>query len=138
MEFSHCLIDHGFRITFVTTEFCHYLITATAMPKASGEDGGVQIRLVTVKDGMAPGENRGDVRKLCQSISEMMPQALEELIIGNLNDSEEDDGGGKITFIIADGGMAGAVPIAQKMGISTISLWPASATSLRLSLRFQA
>ncbi|KAL6003444.1 hypothetical protein ACLOJK_023674 [Asimina triloba] len=134
MEFSHCLIDHGFRITFVTTEFCHHLITAAAaaMPKTSGEDGGGQIRLVTIKDWMTPGENRGDVSKLFQSTSEMMPQALEELIIGNLNDSEEDDGGGKITCIITDGSMAGAVPIAQKMGIPTIALWPASATSLAL------
>ncbi|XP_058068816.1 UDP-glycosyltransferase 83A1-like [Magnolia sinica] len=60
MELSHCLMDHGFKITFVNTEFNHARVVA-ALPKMGGVQE--QIRLVSIPDGMAPGEDRNDLGK---------------------------------------------------------------------------
>ncbi|KAL6011979.1 hypothetical protein ACLOJK_002446 [Asimina triloba] len=131
MELSYCLIDHGFRITFVNTEFNHDRVVA-AMPKTDVGGDDQKIRLVKITDGMAPGDNRNDICKLCDCILEVMPGALEELI-GRINgQSADDDDDGKITCIIADGSMAWAVSIARKMGIPNAAFWPASVANLAL------
>ncbi|XP_058070356.1 UDP-glycosyltransferase 83A1-like [Magnolia sinica] len=109
MELSHCLIDRGFRITFVNTEFNHARVVA-ALPKTGGVNG--QIRLVTIPDGIAPSEERNDVGKLCDSILHFMPCGLEALI-RKMNESDHDT----ITCIIADWGMGWALEVAAKMGI---------------------
>ncbi|KAL6003441.1 hypothetical protein ACLOJK_023671 [Asimina triloba] len=74
-------------------------------------------------------ESRKNSGKVCERFSEVMPGALEELI-GNINESEEDDG--KIRCIISDGNMAGAVMVGRKMGIPTAFLWPCSASTLAI------
>ncbi|KAL6011973.1 hypothetical protein ACLOJK_002440 [Asimina triloba] len=129
LELSYCLIDHGFTITFVNTEFNHDLVVAAMAPRrnaAAGEVGDRQIRLVKITDGMAAGENRNDIGKLCDSILEVMPGALEELI-GRINESAAAaDDYGKITCVIADGSMAWAISVARKMGIPNAAFWPVS------------
>ncbi|XP_058068814.1 UDP-glycosyltransferase 83A1-like [Magnolia sinica] len=115
MEISHCLMDRGFRITFVNTEFNHARVVA-ALPKMGVVDG--QIRLVAIPDGMAPDDDRNEVGKLCECILHVMPGGLEELI-RKMNESGHD----KITCIIADGTMGWAMDVAAKMRIRGAVVW---------------
>ncbi|XP_058070353.1 UDP-glycosyltransferase 83A1-like [Magnolia sinica] len=115
MELSHCLMDHGFKITFVNTEFNHARVVA-ALPKMGRVQE--QIRLVSIPDGMAPGEDRNDLGKQCASILRVMPHGLEALI-RKINESDHD----KISCIIADGTMGWAVEVAVKMGIRAAAVW---------------
>ncbi|XP_058070360.1 UDP-glycosyltransferase 83A1-like [Magnolia sinica] len=118
MELSHCLLDHGFMITFVNTEFNHARMVAALQKMGSDNE---RIRLVAIPDGLAPGEDRNEIGKLCDSALSFMPSALEELIerIDKSND-------GNITCVIADASMAWALEVGRKMGIRGAALWPAS------------
>ncbi|XP_058111445.1 UDP-glycosyltransferase 83A1-like isoform X2 [Magnolia sinica] len=115
MELSHCLIDHGFKITFMNTEFIHARVMA-ALPKMGCVHS--QIRLVSISDGMAPGEDRRQVDKLCDCFLRVMRLHLEEFI-RKMNESDHD----KITCVIADGSMGWAVEVAVKMGIRGVAFW---------------
>ncbi|XP_058070362.1 UDP-glycosyltransferase 83A1-like [Magnolia sinica] len=118
MELSYCLVGHGFKITFVNTDFNHLRIMA-ASPKIV--DGTDHIRLISIPDGMETGEDRTDLGKLCDSILSVMPGCLEELI-RKINGSDIDT----VTCIIADGSMGWAIDVAKKMGIRGVAFWPAS------------
>ena len=126
MELAHCLVDRGFKVTFVNTEFNHNRVV-TALSK-NGDDMG-QIHLVTIPDGLEPGEDRNDLGRLTESILNVMPGCLEELIL-NTSEKEND----RITCLIADENMAWALEVAQKMGLRRAAFWPACAGLLAVLL----
>ncbi|KAI4389273.1 hypothetical protein MLD38_001514 [Melastoma candidum] len=127
MELSQCLAMLGFRVTFVNSEFDHRRVLRS-LPGSEGEHiFGGRIRLVSIPDGLEPGEDRNDIARLCQGILKVMPGELERLI-GELN---ERDGEDKVSCVIADFNMSWAFEVAKKMGIQKVAaFWPASAALL--------
>ncbi|GAY69519.1 hypothetical protein CUMW_288350, partial [Citrus unshiu] len=77
LEFSQCLAKHGFRVTFVNTDYDHKRVVESLEGK---NDLGEQIRLVSIPDGMEPWEDRNDLGKLTEKFLQVMPGKLEELI----------------------------------------------------------
>ena len=65
MKLSHKIVDHGIKVTFVNTEFIHAKVTAS-MPVKNEEKS--PIRLVSIPNGLEPGDDRNDALKLTQSM----------------------------------------------------------------------
>lgn len=118
MELAHCLVDRGFKVTFINTDFNHDRVVAALSKKG---DAMGRIHLVTIPDGLRPGEDRNDLGKLTEGILNIMPGCLEELI------RDTDNKGEKITCFIADKNMAWTFEVARKMGLRSVAFWPASA-----------
>ncbi|KAJ4707334.1 UDP-glycosyltransferase [Melia azedarach] len=125
LELSQCLVKHGFRVTFVNTDYNHKRVV-----NALGEKNcvGDQIKLVSIPDGMEPWESRNDLCKLTEANLRVMPGKLEELI-ENINKQEAD----KISCVIGDGSMGWVMEVAEKMKIQRAAFWPAAAGLLALS-----
>ncbi|KAM1187631.1 hypothetical protein FF1_023683 [Malus domestica] len=111
MELSQCLVNHGFKVTFVNTEFNHKRIVNALAGKTHVGDC---IRLVSLPDGLEPGEDRNDL-------------ALE--LIEKINE----EGSDKVTCVLADESSGWALDVAVKMKIPRVALLPASAAALALS-----
>nr|XP_010923602.3 UDP-glycosyltransferase 83A1-like [Elaeis guineensis] len=126
MALSHSLVAHGFRITFINSEFNHEHVVASL--SQNGGDGVERIQMVSFPDGLAPHEDRKDIQKLTEGIGGVMPGHLEELIKQNTSK------GDRVTCVIADRSMGWALQVAQKMGIRSAAFWPASAAVLALFL----
>lgn len=124
LELSQHLVKHGFKITFVNTEFNHKRVTNALTKK---DDVGDHIHLVSIPDGLEAWEDRNDLGKLTEVGFRIMPKKLEELI-EEINGSDDDN----ITCVIADESMGWALEVAEKMGIQRAVFWPASATLLAL------
>ncbi|XP_022741215.1 UDP-glycosyltransferase 83A1-like [Durio zibethinus] len=122
MELSHSLTKHGFKITFVNTDFNHKRVTDAFAHKVSGEG---LIHLVSIPDGMEVGEDRNHLGKLTEGINQVMPGELKELI-EKINRLEDDE----ITCVIADVNMGWALEVAAELGIPGAAFWPASALVL--------
>lgn len=129
LEICLCLAKHGFEITFVNTEYNHKrVIDAMAEANHTEEwDGNTKIHLVSLPDGMKPGEDRNDLGKLTEAMFQVMPIMLEELI-NKINGL----GGNEITCVIADENTGWALQVAENMGIPRVAFWPASASVLAL------
>ncbi|XP_031257640.1 UDP-glycosyltransferase 83A1-like [Pistacia vera] len=126
LEFSQCLVKHGFRVTFVNTEFIHKrVMDALQEQNYIGDEN--EIHLATIPDGFEPWEDRSDLGKLCEKTFTVMPGKLEELI-EKIN-REEDE---KIICVIADGTAGFPIQVAEKMKIKKAAFWPAAAASLKL------
>ncbi|KAF5183523.1 Udp-glycosyltransferase 83a1 [Thalictrum thalictroides] len=129
MELSHNLVDRGFKITFVNTEFNHKrVIAALSNNNADYEEF---IHLASIPDGMEPEEDRNQLGKLSDLIVNVMPGHLEELI-KNINES--DNGDSKITCVLADSNMGWALEVAEKLSIRRAAFWPASGVLLAVLL----
>lgn len=126
MELAHCLVDRGFKITFVNTEFNHERLVA-ALPKEL--EGADQIHLVTIPDGLGPGEDRNDFLLQVEAMLKFMPGFLEALI--EETDKESED---KITCFIADVSIAWSFEVAGKKGFRLGAFWPANAGTLATML----
>ncbi|GFZ19246.1 UDP-Glycosyltransferase superfamily protein [Actinidia rufa] len=125
LELAQWLVKHGFKVTFVNTDFNHERV----LNAFSGEDDvGDQIHLVSIPDGLGSQEDRNDLVKLTESIFQVMPGKLEELI-EKINGSDDN----MITCLVADENMGWALEVAQKMQISRAAFWPASAALLALA-----
>ncbi|KAJ6827836.1 UDP-glycosyltransferase 83A1 [Iris pallida] len=127
MELAHCLVDRGFKITFVNTEFTHKRLVAAALSKEL-EDAD-QIHLVTIPDGLGPGEDRNDFVLQIEAMLKFMPGFLETLIEDTNKESEN-----KITCFIADASIAWSFEVAEKMGVRLGAFWPANAGTLATML----
>uniref|UniRef100_A0A2N9HEB4 Uncharacterized protein n=1 Tax=Fagus sylvatica TaxID=28930 RepID=A0A2N9HEB4_FAGSY len=110
MKLSHLIVDHRINVTFVTSEFIHAKVTAS-MPVKNEEKS--QIRLVSIPDGLDPGDDRTDVLKVTESILKNMPGHFKDLI-EKINQSNDDE---QISCIIADATFGWALEVAEKMGI---------------------
>ena len=82
MELSRRLVDHGFEVDFVNTEYNQARVLA-ALEAAGGETRAAVhagIHLVSLPDGMGADCDRTDIVKLGQSLPAAMLGRLEELI----------------------------------------------------------
>ncbi|XP_038971694.1 UDP-glycosyltransferase 83A1-like [Phoenix dactylifera] len=127
LALSHSMVAHGFKITFINSEFNHDRVVA-ALSQKDG-DGAEGIQMVSFPDGLAPGEDRNDLRKKTEGFLRVMPRCLEELI-NQMNTS----GGDRVACVIADPNMGWALEVAQKMGIRSAAFWPASTAVLAMFL----
>ncbi|CAL9749515.1 unnamed protein product [Musa acuminata subsp. burmannicoides] len=128
MALAHCLVDHGFKVTFVNTEFNYARLVAALADMDQAASG--RIELATVPDGLdlEDSDARSDIGKLTAGILKAMPPCLEELI------SRRGVSGDQITCVIADQGMAWTLEVAKKMGVRAAAFWPASAAVLATML----
>ncbi|XP_008230872.1 PREDICTED: UDP-glycosyltransferase 83A1-like [Prunus mume] len=125
MELSQCLVNHGFTVTFVNTDYNHKrVVNALAADESQLSD---RIRLVSLPDGLEPWEARHEVGKFCEATQRVMPGKLEELI-EKINQGEGD----KVTCVIADESARWALEVAEKLNIRRVAFFPASAASLAL------
>ncbi|KAL4633506.1 hypothetical protein ACB092_04G127400 [Castanea dentata] len=127
MKLSHKIVDHGINVTFVNTEFIHAKLTASMAVKREEKS---PIRLVSIPDGLEPGDDRNDTPKLTESIEKVMPGHLKDLI-EKINQSNDDD---QISCIIADTMVGWALEVAEKMGIKRAAVWPAGPANLAFAL----
>ncbi|KAJ1278042.1 hypothetical protein BS78_04G049500 [Paspalum vaginatum] len=128
MELAHLLLDRGFAVTFVNTEFNHRRVVDAAAAAASS--GGGRLRLVGVADGMGEGEDRDNLVRLNSAMQEAVPPQLDALLDGG-------DGEGllgRVTCVVVDVGMSWALDAAKRRGLPTAALWPASASALAVLL----
>ncbi|KAL2531116.1 UDP-glycosyltransferase 83A1 [Abeliophyllum distichum] len=124
MELALNLAKHGFKVTFVNTEFIHERVI-NALP---GTDNVQElIQMVSLPDGLESSDNRSEIGKLSESILDVMPGELNALI-ERINGSESE----KISCLIADATMGWALEVAEKMGIKKVAFWPAAAALLAL------
>ncbi|XP_065858830.1 UDP-glycosyltransferase 83A1-like [Euphorbia lathyris] len=129
MELSQCLVKHGFKITFVNTEYNHERVLNSLIEKDSI---GEYINLVSVPDGLECMEDRDNLGKLTKSLFSFVPGKLEELI-GKMNASEDE----KISCVIADENNGWAFEVANKLNIRCAAFWPAAAALLALTFEVQ-
>ena len=120
MKLSHQIVDHGIKVTFVTIEFINARLTTT-MPMNS------PIRLVSLPDGLEPGDDQIDTLKLINSFQGIKPDHFKDLI-EKINESADD----RIICVIADVIVAWAFDVAEKMGIQSVAFWPAGPANLAL------
>lgn len=126
MELAHCLVDRGFKITLANTEFNHKRVMAALSNKGGDMDG---IHLVTVPDGLEPGEDRNDIGRVTQGLLDAMPGCLEEMI-RNAGKRGED----RFTCFIVDWTMAWTLEVAHRMGLRCAVFWPSSPGMLLATL----
>ncbi|PQQ13406.1 UDP-glycosyltransferase 83A1 [Prunus yedoensis var. nudiflora] len=125
MELSQCLVNHGFTVTFVNTDYNHkQVVNALAADESQLSD---RIHLVSLPDGLEPWEARYEFGKLCEAMQRVMPGKLEELI-EKINQGEGD----KVTCVIADESSGWALEVAEKLNIRRVAFFPASAAILTL------
>ncbi|KAM3751296.1 hypothetical protein ACB098_04G098000 [Castanea mollissima] len=120
MKLSHQIVDHGIKVTFVSTEFINARLTTT-MPVNS------PIRLVSIPDGLEPGDDQIDILKPINNFEEVKPNHFKDLI-EKINESDDD----RIICVIADVAVAWAFDVAEKMGIQSAAFWPAGPATLAL------
>ena len=124
MELVRKIAQHGIRVTFVNTDFNHKRVMKALSNK--DDDSGDLIHLVSVPDGLEPGEDRNDIGKLFDVLPLRMRADLVDLI-ENINSARHDS---KISCVIADGAMSWAMEVAEDMGIKRAFFWPASTATL--------
>ena len=125
MELAKKLARHGFKVTFVNTDFIHTVVM-NASTKNEEEDDDDGIRQVSIPDGLELGDTRTNFGRLSEAMQRVMPQKLEELI------EKMNVDGMKIKCVFVDNCMTWALGVAKKMGIKGVAFCPAPATSLAL------
>jgi len=124
MELADRLLDRGFAVTFVNTEFNHRRVVVAA----GGAAAGGRLRLVGVADGMGDGEDRDNLVRLNACMQEAMPPRLEALLVA------DDERLGRVTCVVVDAGMSWALDAVKRRGLPAAALWPASAAVLAVLL----
>jgi hypothetical protein len=120
MELSHRLVDRGFQVTFVNTEPIHALVLeALRLPAGGGSAHLDGIRLVSVPDGLADGDDRRDLSRFVDGLFRCVPGYVERLIRET-----------KVTWLVGDVNMGVCFEAACKLGIRVAAVFPASAGNL--------
>nr|XP_043608228.1 UDP-glycosyltransferase 83A1-like [Erigeron canadensis] len=122
MELAQRLVEQNVKVTFVNTEVIHNIVTSNWINKDGYKD---LIQMVSLPDGLDPSEDRSDLPKLVKSMSQSMPDKLEEFI--KSVDKEDDS---KVTCIVVDFTMPWAIQVAKNMGIASTTFCPASVATL--------
>ncbi|XP_042471969.1 UDP-glycosyltransferase 83A1-like [Zingiber officinale] len=120
MELCHCLVDHGFKVTFVNTEFNHKRVIAAL----SAESTVRQLALVSVPDGLGEEDDPHDLVRQTEALQNTMPRCLEELI------EKSNETGEPMTCMLVDEGMGWALEVGRKKGLRSAAFWPAAAQML--------
>ncbi|KAL4361182.1 hypothetical protein GQ457_04G033150 [Hibiscus cannabinus] len=126
MELSRHLAKQGIKISFLNTEFNHKRVIH-AFGKNVDDSG--SFHLVSVPDGLEDGEDRNQIVKLTESLCQVMPRQLKDLI-HNLNASDDD----KISCVLADINLGLALDVAAELRTPTVAFWPAAMFQLVLNL----
>uniref|UniRef100_A0A452XFK2 Glycosyltransferase n=3 Tax=Aegilops tauschii subsp. strangulata TaxID=200361 RepID=A0A452XFK2_AEGTS len=124
MELSHRLVDHGLRVTFVCTEPIHKLVLDALRRNADDGEALDGIRLVSVPDGLADGDDRRDLCKFLDGLSRCIPGYVEQLIRET-----------KVRWLVGDANMGLCFEVAKKLGVRVACVFPASAAGLGTLLR---
>ncbi|KAJ1376140.1 UDP-glucuronosyl/UDP-glucosyltransferase [Sesbania bispinosa] len=131
MTFSKKLADNGCKVFFVNTDYNHKRVvgsssttttTSTGEQEGGGKETNVNIKMVSIPDGLRPEDDRNDFEKLSVSMLNTMPAMLEKLI-----EDIHSKGQNRINCIIADMSMGWALDVAKKLGINGVLFWLASA-----------
>ena len=125
MNFSLKLARHGFKVSFVNTEFNHKRIMSSLLD--SNNPTGSALNFVTIPDGLEPEDDRKDVEKVFLAMSYTMPALLEKLIKDIAYDGKH-----RISCIVADMSMGWALEVARKLGIRSAIFYPAAAAMFAL------
>lgn len=122
MKLSRKLTEHGIAVDFVNTEFNHDQILKAMAEKGAIPDG---IRMLTIPDGLGPGDDHADIGKFVRDLPAAMSGRLEEMIRSN-----------KIKWVIVDGSMSWALEVAIKAGarVASFSTYSAAVFALRVNL----
>ena len=128
MELSHRLVDHGFEVTFVTTEETHARVVG-ALQAAGGTAALAGIHLASISDGLED-EDRKDVGKISDSYSRHIPGNLERLIA-----EMEAAGRPKVKWLVCDVYTWWSLDVAKKFGIRVAAFWPPAAACLVICLK---
>ncbi|CAL4927427.1 unnamed protein product [Urochloa decumbens] len=123
MELSHRLVDHGFEVVFVNTDFNHARILAATAGETVIPAGGGTIDLVSFPDGMGPDGDRTDIGKLLEGLPEAMLGGLEETIRSK-----------EIRWVVADVSMSFVLELVPTAGVrvALFSTFSAAIFALRL------
>ncbi|XP_042467674.1 UDP-glycosyltransferase 83A1-like [Zingiber officinale] len=120
MELCHCLVDHGFKVTFVNTNFNHkHVIVALSV-----ESTVPQLTLVSIPDGLGEEDDQNDLVRQMEALQNTMPRCLEELI------EKSNETGDPMTCMLVDKGMGWALEVGRKKGLRSTAFWPAVALML--------
>lgn len=123
MELSHRLVDYGFKIDFINTEFNHDRIFKSMQNKGAIVPEG--IHMISIPDGMDPADDRTDIGKMVGGLSAAMLSPLEEMIRTR-----------KTKWVIADVSMSWVLELTNTVGVRTalFSTYSASVFALRMRL----
>ncbi|KAF8389725.1 hypothetical protein HHK36_024244 [Tetracentron sinense] len=127
MKLSHRLVSRGIKVTFVTTEFIKAQFMAASPEKCEESD---RIHLVSVPDGLEPGDDQNDLIKLIKTIPRIMEGHLED-IIRKINKSDDE----QISCVIVDTTIGWALDVPVKMGIKRATYYPSPPAFLALNLK---
>uniref|UniRef100_J3LSZ4 Glycosyltransferase n=1 Tax=Oryza brachyantha TaxID=4533 RepID=J3LSZ4_ORYBR len=121
MELSHRLVDLGFEVDFVHTDFNRDRV----LRAMADETGAIRpgIHMVSFPDGMGPAGDRADIAKLADGLPAAMRGGIEEMI--------RSEG---IRWVIADVSMAWAMELAATVGVhvALFSTFSAAVVALRM------
>ncbi|VAI36907.1 unnamed protein product [Triticum turgidum subsp. durum] len=122
MELSRKLAGHGVEVDFVNTEFNHDLVMEAMAEKGAIPDG---IHMLTVPDGLGPGDDHADIGKFVKDLPAAMSGRLEEMIRSR-----------KIKWVIVDVSMSWALQVATTAGarVASFSTYSAAVFALRMNL----
>ncbi|CAL5374538.1 unnamed protein product [Camellia sinensis] len=126
LKLSHKIADYGIKVTVVNTEFIHAKIM-TSMLDHKDEELQNRVRLVSIPDGLGPGDDQRDGVEVMESIRRVMLGHLKDLI-EKIGQSEEK----MIRCVIADATLGWILEVAKEMGIEQAVVWPAGPGGLLL------
>ncbi|XP_052481815.1 UDP-glycosyltransferase 83A1-like [Gossypium raimondii] len=125
LKLSIQIAAHGIKVTFVTTE-----VEDGAFMEPLPEEQS-SITLISIPH-CVDEDVRNDALKTVEtieSIRRVIPVYLEDLI-AKINQSDDEE---KISCVIADTSVGGALEVAKKMGLEAVAIWPAGAPCLALA-----
>ncbi|KAI0501142.1 hypothetical protein KFK09_016085 [Dendrobium nobile] len=129
MEMTYHLIDAGFTVTFVNTDFNHRrLLSAAPDGGAAFSNTNSRLRLLGISDGMGSDEDRKDVGLSCKLLPSGMSPGLESIVRAAAAE------GRPIQWILADFNMAWAFALANQMGLRAAAFCPPSAAMIAIAL----
>ncbi|XP_066330563.1 UDP-glycosyltransferase 83A1-like [Miscanthus floridulus] len=122
MELSHRLVEHGFEVVFVNTDFNHARIL-TALEGAAPAAGGID--WISFPDGMGPDGDRTDIGKVLDGLPAAMLGGLEETIRSR-----------NIRWVVADVSMSFVLELVRTVGVrvALFSTYSAATFALRMHL----
>jgi len=122
MELSHRLVEHGFEVVFVNTDFNHARIL-TALEGAAPAAGGID--WISFPDGMGPDGDRTDIGKVLDGLLAAMLGGLEETIRSR-----------NIRWVVADVSMSFVLELVRTVGVrvALFSTYSAATFALRMHL----
>ncbi|KAE8716023.1 UDP-glycosyltransferase 83A1 [Hibiscus syriacus] len=128
MKLSIQIAAHGVKVTFFTTEV-ELGKFRESLPENFEEQS--SITLVSIPDGVDE-DVRYDPLKTLEAI-EMIRRVIPNYVAGLIAEINQSGADEKISCVIADISVGGALEVAKKMGLEAVAIWPAAAPCLALA-----